>query len=253
MIPQAGRATLAATLALWILMGVVRGAAAQDLVADLSDHVIEITTAFTGADVLLYGTIDAPGDVVLVVSGPAERVTVRRKEPMLGVWINSSSLTFRSVPSFYVAASNRPFTAIAEPGMLTRAAIGLDHLSFIVEDAEGLTADMLAEFRTALVRTRVAAGLYGLRPGAISFLGERLFRADLHLPAELPTGPYTVTVFLFRDGEVVSAQTVPLIVQQSGLSARIADVAIRRPYFYAVAAVAIALLAGWLAGVLFRR
>ena len=35
---------------------------AEPLVADLSNHLIAITTGFTGAQVLLFGATDGPGD-----------------------------------------------------------------------------------------------------------------------------------------------------------------------------------------------
>ena len=38
-------------------------ARAEALVADLTSHLIAITTGFTGASVVLFGAIDGPGDV----------------------------------------------------------------------------------------------------------------------------------------------------------------------------------------------
>jgi len=57
------RAALVAILAL-----VACRAGAQTLSADLSSHLIAITTGFTGASVVLFGTTDAPGDVIASLS-----------------------------------------------------------------------------------------------------------------------------------------------------------------------------------------
>ncbi|HEX3065649.1 MAG TPA: TIGR02186 family protein, partial [Dongiaceae bacterium] len=73
--------------------------AAEPLVADLSNHLIAITTGFTGAQVLLFGATDGPGDVVVVVRGPTGRAVVRRKDRVFGIWINSAGRDFAEVPN----------------------------------------------------------------------------------------------------------------------------------------------------------
>src|SRR5216683_635354 len=52
---------------------------AEALIADLTSHLIAITTGFTGASVVLFGATDGPGDVVVTVRGPDREMTVRRK------------------------------------------------------------------------------------------------------------------------------------------------------------------------------
>ena len=41
---------------------------------------MEITTDFAGQDILVFGAIDGPGDVILVMRGPAGRVAVHRSD-----------------------------------------------------------------------------------------------------------------------------------------------------------------------------
>jgi hypothetical protein len=62
-----------------------------------------------------------------------------------------------------------------------------------------------------------------------------------------------VSVYLFRNGQVTGAQTTPLLVSQSGVSADIQDFADRRSLLYGFVAVALAVVAGWLGSFLFRR
>ena len=45
-------------------------ARAEGLVADLTSHLIAITTGFTGASVVLFGATDGPGNVIVAVRGP---------------------------------------------------------------------------------------------------------------------------------------------------------------------------------------
>jgi hypothetical protein len=52
---------------------------------------------------------------------------------------------------------------------------------------------------------------------------------------------------------VVSAQSTPLVVGKVGFGAELFDFAHRRPVLYGILAVVVALSAGWMAGVAFRR
>src|SRR6516164_11463525 len=91
-------------------------ARAQGLVADLTSHLIAITTGFTGASVVLFGATDGPGDVIVAVRGPEREMTVRRKNRVAGIWVNTQQVTFSNLPSFYAVAASRPITDILSPG-----------------------------------------------------------------------------------------------------------------------------------------
>jgi len=234
-----------------MLLTAVAAIPAPPLLADLSGHVIAISTGFTGAEVVLFGTTDGAGDVAVVVTGPPGTVAVRQKESLAGLWFNRQSVTFQGVPGYYAVATNRPLASLVQESVLERHQIGLDHLQLTPVGAVAQPRATL--FRAALIRNKQAQGLYSTSLGQLSFLGERLFRTNLRFPANVPTGLYTVGVFLIRDGDVVSAQTTPLAVTKVGLSAEVADFAQRRPVLYGVAAVLGAVLAGWLAGALLRK
>src|SRR2546423_1125025 len=75
-------------------------------VAALTTHLIAITTGFTGAAVVLFGATDGPGDIVVTVRGPDREVTVRRKERVAGIWVNTQQMSFARVPSFYALAAS---------------------------------------------------------------------------------------------------------------------------------------------------
>ena len=64
-------------------------ARAEGVVADLSSHLIAITTGFTGASVVLFGATDGRGDVIVVVRGPEREMTVWRKSRVAGIWVNA--------------------------------------------------------------------------------------------------------------------------------------------------------------------
>ena len=239
-----------------LLVVLVAGAASQlrpnGLVADLSDHLVAITTGFAGAEVLLFGAIEEPGDVVIVVRGPEEQVVMHRKSRLAGIWVNTASITFESVPSFYAVAATRPLDEIAASSVLLRNQIGLDHLQIDLPRAKA-SENVAEEWRAALKRAKQRENLYSAELGRVVFLGARLFRSDVFFPANVPTGTYQVQVYLIRDGAVVNAQTTPLIVSKIGLEAEIFDFAHNNSALYGVVAILVALVAGWLAHIAFRK
>jgi uncharacterized protein (TIGR02186 family) len=73
------------------------------------------------------------------------------------------------------------------------------------------------------------------------------------LPVNVPTGRYTVDVYLFRDGAVVSKSQGSLEVTKAGIEALLYRLAFKHSFIYGLLGVALAVmmgLAGWYA---FRR
>lgn len=235
----------------WVCAVAAKPAAAQELIADLSSHLIAITTMFTGGEVVLFGSAQGAGEVAVVVTGPRGPVTVRRKESVVGLWVNRKTVTFPQAPSFYAVAASAPLETLAARPALERHGLGPDHVK--LDPARPLPIDQLKEFRAALIRTKQQAGLYVRETGDVQFLGGGLFRVDIRFPSDVPTGLYTVEAFLLRDGEVTAAQTTPLTVTKSGVSAEIYEFAMGQPTIYGVLAVSLAVAAGWLGALAFRR
>lgn len=239
---------LALLALLWLGAAPVR---AEPLVADLSDHLIAITTGFTGAEVLLFGATEGAGDIIVTVRGPTQNLTVRRKERIGGVWMNRSRMDFKNVPGYYAAASSRPITDIVPHEMRVRNEIGAENLRLITTSEA--TREETTLFREALVRRKQVQKLYGVATGEISFMSNSLFQTRLYFPATVPVGIYTVKVLLVKEKQVVGVQTTPLIVQKTGVEAAIFNFAHAHAAQYGIVAIFLALVAGWLAGVFFRR
>ncbi len=238
-------------LALLLLIGAPQAEAAEPLVADLSSHLVAITTGFTGTEVVLFGATDGPGDIIAVVRGPGHDTAVRHKSRVAGIWMNTRQLIFRAVPSYYAVYSTRPLDEIMPPGMQALHEIGLDRLR--LSAPSGTDAAVSAAFRAALIGERRRQRLFAETVGGFGFLGNRLFHLPLEFPANLPTGNYSVQIYLVRDRAVVSAETTPLYVSQAGIGAEVEDFAARRALAYGVLAAIGAALAGWLASLPFRH
>ena len=234
-----------------LLVVAATGARAQELVADLSDHLIAIDSEFTGADLLVFGAIEGEGDIVVIVRGPRSPVVVRQKGRAFGIWLNARSVTFDDVPAFYAIASSRPIEEILDVDTRRLNEIGLDQIRLTPEP--GIARDTAESFREALIQLKQRNGLYAAEPGKVSFLGSRLFRTIIHFPAAVTVGRYTVDVILVRDGQVVQSFGPPLTVDKAGFGADVFDFAHDQAPWYGLLAVIGAAMAGFLGSLLFRR
>ena len=235
-------------------------AAAETLVAALSTPMVSITSNFAGTDVTVFGSITpdkgkarpARGwEVVIVLEGPKRSVLARRKERIFGVWINREGRLYPDVPVFHAVASTLPVAMAVKPEDALRLHLGLDDLRFggKGDGEDGRSGD----FHDAVVRLQKQRGLFAEYPTSVSFLGEQLFATTIPIPAEVPVGHYEARISVFADRQPVATKVVDLLVVKSGFEQQVADLATRWPAVYGLLSVAIALLTGWLGGVLFRR
>ena len=235
-----------------LLLSYAPARADQPLLADLSSHLIAITTGFTGASVVLFGATDGPGDVVIVVRGPERDMVVRHKSHFAGIWINTRQVTFSGVPSYYAVFSSKPLDDIVPQPVQSLHQIGLANLR-LQPRSTSLDPSEVADFRNALIDDQRRLGVYDDEVGRINFLGDRLFRAQVDFPATVPTGTYFIEVLLIRDGNVVTGQTTPLVVSQVGVDAEVGEFAEHRALIYGLIAVASAAVTGYIASLPFRN
>ena len=230
---------------------------AEQLVSGISQDLIQITSNYTGSDIVVFGAIEGepngesktPRDIVVVVRGPDTDLTVRRRDRVAGVWINHDAAKLSGMPAYYFLASTRPLKDIAPQDALTHYNIGLQSLE---PDAVHSHHDY-EPFRQAALRHLKQDGLYAETPGGVEFLSETLFRAHVPVPAGVTRGQYNVEVYLFRGGAVESAQSTPLFIDQTGLERRLFNFAHNQPFGYGLAAVVMAVIMGWISSLLFRR
>jgi uncharacterized protein (TIGR02186 family) len=258
MIRPRGHIGLLAAAAALLLAG---PAAAERLVTSLSNHRVLVTSNFTGVELVLFGTIErdaatVPGgyDIVATVTGPPQDLVTRRKERVLGVWVNTDSREFIGVPSFLFALSNRAPEDIAAPDTLRRLQVGLNYF-LLPQRIGGDVADVVPSdpFRQAFLRIREQHGLYLEDSAGVTFLAGNLFRAGIPIPATAPTGTYTVDVKLFADGSMIARTGSAFEVTKVGFEQFVAETARTQGLFYGLATAAMAIFIGWLASVIFRR
>lgn len=229
--------------------------------SDISSRDIAIQSNFTGARIVVFGAVenskqDAPEagvyDVAVVIRGPDKTFVTRRKERILGIWINRATATFENIPGFYAILSTRPLEEIAKPSTLKGLGIGFESLDLVPRGHDELRPED-REFRDALIRVKKREGLYLEASVGVAFISPSLFRATLDLPASVPVGEYAADVFLFRDGKLLGLNRSKLRIHKVGFERFVYALAFDQPLAYGLIAVIAAVAAGLIASAVFRR
>ena len=244
-----------------LLLGLMTLAAplrAEEIVADLSQDRISISTNFDGTEILVFGAVkrDSPQPIgqsmaiIVTVAGPREDVTIRRKERRLGIWVNTDAVEVAGAPSFYAIASSVPLVQALNPEEDER---------WRITTARAITAPGMAimdsedpEFLEALIRVNTSTGIYGTSEETVQVRDATLFSTEILLPSDLTEGNYNTRIFLTRDGEVIDSYATSIYVQKVGLERWIYNLAHEQPILYGLLSLFIAIAAGWGASAVFR-
>jgi uncharacterized protein (TIGR02186 family) len=247
-------------LAALLLMLATSPAAAQPrLIADVSQSRIDIEYSFAGAELLIFGAIQYPGgrtpekapDIAVIVRGPPEPITVRRKEKVLGIWMNVDAVRFETAPAFYAIATSAPSTHLTDERTASIYELGLDHLQ--LSPASGNPPEEIRTFEEGLLDLRRRAGLYSETAGGVDIVEKVLYRARVAIPSDVPVGRYTAEIYLIRDGEVQARAAREIEIDKSGFERAVYVAAQDNEVAYGLFAVALALISGWAASAVVRR
>jgi uncharacterized protein (TIGR02186 family) len=251
------------TALLAVPLGVAVPARAERLIASLSSHRVQITSIFTGVELVLFGTMEPEPeavphkgtyDIIATVTGPRQTLVTRRKSRVFGIWVNVESRTFVDVPSYLSVLSTRPFDDFTDEATQRRLQIGLSHTLLTQQIGPDL-ADVVVddEFRRAFLRIKEQRKLYAESTKGLTFLTPKLFRGAIEVPAEAPIGTYDVDVKLFADGAMIARTNSAFDIVKVGFERFIANSAADHGLFYGLATACMAIMTGWFASVVFRK
>lgn len=250
-------------LLLVVAMAATASAArAERMTVAVSTPEVMINSNFTGAPVTVFGVIERdsgapvmPGgsyQVAILIVGPNETVVERRKDRLLGVWVNRASRAISQAPSLYVLNASHDLAGIANPSVLERLQIGFDNIGFVFDGRAPRLDPESGEFRDAFIRLKQQAGLYSEKAD-VSFIGDLIFRGTSFLPANLPVGHYTVLAYLFSGGELIAHAQDKIDVSKTGFEGSMAAFARNQSLLYGLICASLAVFIGWAGGVIFRR
>lgn len=227
------------------------------LVPEVSQDDVQVQQGFTGAELLLFGAIlDPTGaragqeyDIVVVLKGPTEPITVREKARVGGIWVNADSSAFHSAPSFFAIAASRPIDELVDERTAVIYELGLDHLQ--LSPSGSIDPEEQARFTSGLVDLRRRQGLYKEVTDGVQISEQVLYQARISLPSNVQTGTYTAETFAITRGRVIASAIAEVEVRKVGFERFVEVFAQRQSLLYGLLAVFMSVGTGWIAGRLF--
>jgi uncharacterized protein (TIGR02186 family) len=249
------RQIFALLAALWLTP--LAASAANVLVTDVSKDQISIRANFTGESLLLFGAIDTslygPVDgVVVTLRGPGENVVLRKKQKQLGIWANGLAYEMGPLPGFYAVVSSADLDALIPLHEQAKHGIGTATLSANLLRGTSSEAEK-REALAAFIRLKEKDALFETRADRVQIINDKLFRAEITLPAGMPVGRYVSEFFAFKNGRLVGYQTGELPVDIVGAGHILHKAAYEMSFIYGLGGVIMALFMGWAVAVIFRR
>jgi uncharacterized protein (TIGR02186 family) len=213
---------------------------------------VSIGLFYSGVD-LTVATETEPGcEVAVVVSGPPSDLVLREQERRWGLlWAPGPEVVFDGVPELYLVQSTVESEELAPARVLEELEIGY----------ASLRARLGGEVRDDLVRELIALkqdeGLFSSTVRRRSSReeqptpGESAYRTVVHIPAQASPSTYSVRVYAFRDGLLVSRANGSFVLEQAGFVGFVSSLATSHGLAYGIFAVVVAVAAGLLVGFLF--
>lgn len=233
-------------------------AAAANIEIALTDNRVDVDTGFAGARLTLFGAVtgvDDPStlDMAAVIRGPDARFNIRKLEKRNLIWTPGPTHVIDDAPGLYLTYATKPVGDIAPLPVQADYRLDADYLEIAFQAHDEGYSDDADLFRRAFLSEAEELGLYRSSVSGIEFKKNALFTITARLPANTPVGDYDVSVYLFRDGELIGSDTTALAVNRAGLERQIYDFAHNRPVSYGFFCVALSLFAGWIASLAFRK
>ena len=227
--------------------------AKDNLVTDLSESTVEISSTFSGADILLFGAYDGQknDDIIVVVSGQKGNIKVDKKEKKFGIWMITESIKFLNVPKYYYIASNRKIEEITNKTEIKKRKLDLNNFELKNNKIDYKNLDK--KWYEALKRNMKKKQFWKIEENSIKLNKNTLFRKTLSLPSNVSTGMYNVKILHYRKGNLISQEESKIKIDKTGISANIYNIAQNFSAIYGIIAVIVALFFGWFTNFIFRR
>ncbi len=227
------------------------------ILGDISNRNISITASFTGANIIIYGSIDPKiydyNNIYITVVGPKTKIKLRKKIKTIGFWIlEKKYINIDRLPSYYAIASN------INSNNFTGSTFKINEIGWENINLDFYQNNSVKEkefYLNILKDLYLEKKLYVSKLNKINVIRDTLFKAEFELPATALVGNYEVNMFLIsKEGnELISIWSDNINVTRQGISAKLFDYSKNYSFLYGIFAAIGAILVGFFASEIFRR
>ena len=234
---------------------------AQEKVATAaSKNLIEIGLSYQGDQIYFFG-VSPVKDCDLIIRLTAEKseeVKLSVKGRVGPFWMTVKQYQVSHAPFIYKIHSTKPVEQIVSPETAQELGLGYGavqkqmKLHLIRGEAAADDADRVFK---GLVKIKEEANLYNIvaDPQRLEVAEGRLFKHYFRFPPAATEGRYVVESFAFLNGQQVGYGRDVIQIKKVGLESWLTSVSQNHPVLFGLMAVIIALAAGLLVGMIFKK
>jgi len=213
---------------------------------------LSITESFHGAAVTFSADIPTGTGAVMEIKGPTHDDHLLRKGRRGGLWMSVGEVTVLGAPSVYLVLSTPELTSGSDGALY----VGYGVLRKQVRFTGAIPKDGVGALFAQFVKLKESESLYGVFPKSlksVSAAGDmQTVEGRLAFPSNIAPGTYRVELSVFRNGAVLEKKSADLRIDMAGLPGLLGSLAYRHATLYGLIAVLIALVTGFVMGVLFK-
>jgi uncharacterized protein (TIGR02186 family) len=234
--------------------------AQQKVVTAASKNLVEIGLSYHGDQIHFFG-VSPVKDCDLIIRLTAEKseeVKLSMKGRVGPFWMTVKQYDVTDAPFMYKIHSTKPIEQIVSPETAQQLELGYvavrQKMKLHLARGEAAPDDAEKVFK-GLVKIKEDANLYNIiaDPQRLEITEGRLFKHYFRFPPAATEGRYVVESFAFDKGQLVGYGKDVIQIKKVGLEHWLTDISQNHPVFFGIMAVVIALGAGLLVGMIFRK
>lgn len=216
---------------------------------EVTPSLIEIGLLYRVPPIQVTGQAPPGSQVLVAVRGEGTKETYNKKVQAGPIWISSGKVHISGAPSLFLLFSSAPIDSAEAQQALAREALTPGAIKQHVHvDAGAGTVDE-ETLRASFITMKLKNGFYQVHNGGVNLEPARNAAAPFSLRFEWPRkaspGTYTVTAYAWNRDGIRPIASRQLHVAEAGFAAFITRAAAERPTWYGVAAIILAMIAGF--------
>jgi len=234
--------------------------AQQKVVTAASKNLIEIGVSYRGDQIHFFGVNPCPGSdlVIRLTAEKDEAIKLSVKGRVGPFWMTVKQYDVTGAPFMYKIHASRPLKEIVSPETARELELGYPSIRSKLQMhlARGTAApDDAEKVFKGLLKIKEEANLYNIveDPKRLEIAEGKLFKHYFRFPPGATEGRYLVESFCFVNGELAAYGKDVVEIKKVGLEYWLTSTSQRQPVFFGVLAVFIAVGAGLLVGMIFRK
>ncbi|HMK34788.1 MAG TPA: TIGR02186 family protein [Desulfomonilaceae bacterium] len=212
---------------------------------------LHVSESFRGALVTISADIPKGAGAIVEIEGATHDDRLLRQGRRGGLWMSVGEVTVQGAPSVYLVETTPDLASHPDTG----AQWGYEALQKRMAFSGAIPEDGVGVLFEQFVRLKESEGLYGLFPRSLkptrASENHTTVEGEFVLPSNIAPGNYRVVLSVLNSGKLLERQSAEFSIDMTGLPGFLASLAYHHAALYGLAAVVIAIVTGFVMGILF--